>query len=317
MGKRVVSVGDLVLDIILPVALPVQPDAHQTAESRHVEPGGAGNFMIAAQRMGVDVVAAGTVGGDAFGAQILNLLQREGVDMNCVVVIPGATSTLVIALADQQTGAHAFIGDFGRGPAVPYPNGLDKQIARADAMFLQGYTLFEERMIPMTQRALDTARRSHIPVYFDVGPFIAQVSPDDLLRAVGVASVILMTEAEVSLISGGRTGDAAYGRLLAQGPRALIIKQGAEGCLLVTASGAEHVPGFAVDVVDTIGAGDCFNAAFVAGQLRGLTLRESARLANAMGAAAVQRVGAGTNAPTCDEVMAILSAAGEDIRFKC
>ena len=59
---NVVSVGDLVLDIILPVKLPVT--AHQDVPNRRVEPGGAGNFMIAARHMGLDVTAVGAVGAD-------------------------------------------------------------------------------------------------------------------------------------------------------------------------------------------------------------------------------------------------------------
>jgi sugar/nucleoside kinase (ribokinase family) len=317
MGRHIVSVGDLVLDVILPVRLPVQPAAHQETPLRRVEPGGAGNFMIAARRMGLTVSAAGAVGADTFGTLILDALTAEGVDVSCVVREPGSTSTLVIVLTDQQSGEHTFIGNYGQGPDVAYPPALDGIIARADALFVQGYTLSERRVVSMSRRAIERARQVGVPVLLDAGPFMAYVAPDLRDWAVAQAAAILATEDEIPLVVGGQSGPEAWRAVLAAGPQLLVIKRGAAGCTLVTAEGAEDVPGFPAPVTDTVGAGDCFDAAFAAGLLHGLPRRQCARLANAMGAAVVQRVGAGRNAPTCAEVLALLEQAGERIDYPC
>ncbi|GIV82407.1 MAG: sugar kinase [Anaerolineae bacterium] len=317
MSRHIVSVGDLVLDVILPVRLPVQPAAHQEAPLRRVEPGGAGNFMIAARRMGLIVSAAGAVGADTFGTLILDALTAEGIDVSCVVREPGSTSTLVIVLTDQQSGEHTFIGNYGQGPDVAYPPALDEIIARADALFVQGYTLSEHRVVSMSRRAIERARQVGVPVLLDAGPFMAYVAPDLRDWAVAQAAVILATEEEIPLVAGGQNGPEAWQAVLAAGPQLLVIKRGAAGCTLVTAEGAEDVPGFPAPVTDTVGAGDCFDAAFVAGLLHGLSRRQCARLANAMGAAVVQRVGAGRNAPPCAEVLALLEQAGERIDYPC
>jgi sugar/nucleoside kinase (ribokinase family) len=126
-----------------------------------------------------------------------------------------------------------------------------------------------------------------------------------------------MTEDEVPLVSEGVTGEAAYEQLLAAGPQLVVVKRGASGCLLATPDMRDDVPGFTAKVVDTVGAGDCFDAAFIAGRLHGLSLHDSALLANATGAASVQKMGAGRNAPTCAEVKAILSSAGVGLEFPC
>jgi ribokinase len=317
MSKHIVSMGDLVLDVILPVRLPVLPGQHQDPGSRRVEPGGAGNVMIAARHMGLNVSAAGTVGTDAFGRAILDALQAERIDTTYVASVPGSTSTLVIVLADQETGEHTFIGDYGKGPEVPYPLGLDATIASTDALFVQGYTLAEQRVVPMARSAIGRAITSNIPIVLDVGPFMAHVSPADQAWVIEHTTLVLMTADEMPLISLGRSGDDAYDFLLARGPRILVVKQGPAGCTVVTRDRLERVPGFQVPVVDTVGAGDCFNAAFMAGYLNGLSLWECGRLANAMGAAAVGKVGAGRNAPTCDEVLALLRQAGDRIDFQC
>jgi ribokinase len=312
---NVVSVGDLVLDIILPATLPIA--THQDVSTRRVEPGGAGNFMIAAQHMGLRVFAVGAVGADLFGAQVMGILRQEGVDTRGVVAVPGSTTTMVIVLTDQQSGDHVFIGHYGEGPEVPYPDLVDGLIASADALFVQGYTLAEKRVVPMAVRAIERAVSAQRPIYLDAGPFMAQVSPERVPWIVQRAQCILMTEDEVPLVSAGVAGDAAYEYLLAQGVETIMVKRGAAGCLVVTAEGREVVTGFSACVVDTVGAGDCFDAAFLAARLNGLNLRDSALLANAMGAASVQKMGAGRNAPTCDEVNAVLSLAGVHLNFPC
>ncbi|MBZ0278988.1 MAG: carbohydrate kinase family protein, partial [Anaerolineae bacterium] len=64
--------------------------------------------------------------------------------------------------------------------------------------------------------------------------------------------------------------------------------------------------GFPVVVADTVGAGDCFNAGLIYGRLMGWDWQQAAQLANACGAAAVQKVGGGRNAPTRAEVETVL-----------
>lgn len=317
MAGHVVSVGDLVLDVVLPVTLPVIGGRHQEPAFRRVEPGGAANFLFAARHMGLRVTAAGTVGADVFGQLILDALAAGEIDIAQIVVPPGSTTTLVIALADLASGEHTFIGHYGSGPAVPYPAGLDAALAEAGALFLVGYTFAEKRVVPMALRALDRARAAGVPVNLDVGPFMAMVPPDLVEHITARADVLLLTEDEIGLVCAGCTAEEAATRLLARGPSTLVIKQGASGCAVVTRDGWTPVAGYPAEVVDTIGAGDCFAAAFLAGRLNGLNLLDAARLANAMGAATVQKAGAGRNAPTCAEVLAVLERAGEQIEFGC
>jgi ribokinase len=317
MGKRIISVGDLVLDLIMGVSLPVLPAQHQEPAFRRMEPGGAANFMIAAQHMGLEVSAAGAVGTDIFGTQILDFLKMDGIDTTHVTTPPGSTSTLVLVLTDQTSGEHVFLGHYGDGPEVPYPPRLDQAVAAADLVFVLGYTLTEARVLPLAQRAIERSAAVGVPVYMDVGPFMRMVAPEIIRQVIGPMSLLLMTEEEVPSVSEGRSGFEAYRYLLDSGPSALIVKQGASGCLVITREGQEQIPGYPVKVVDTVGAGDCFAGAFVAGRLNGLSLSDAARLANAMGAATVQKIGAGRNAPTCEEVLAVLEQAGERLNFPC
>lgn len=317
MSHHIVSVGDLVLDITMTATLPVEPDKPQDVPTRRIDPGGAGNFMIAARRMALDVSAAGVTGADLFGEHLTAMLREEGIDVEHIIAVPGSTSTLVIVLTAPESGQHTFLGNYGTGPAAPYPDGLDDRIAGADALFMQGYTLAEARVVPVATRAVEHAAAAGVPIYLDVGPFMAHVTPDRIAWAIKHAAVILTTEDEIPLICAGSSGNAAYKCLLDQGIEMLVIKQGPAGCTVITAEEQVHVPGFPVQVVDTVGAGDCFNAAFIAGRLNGLSSRQCGRLANAMGALVAGRMGAGRSAPTCAEVLALLEQNGERIELPC
>ncbi|NLX08835.1 MAG: carbohydrate kinase family protein [Chloroflexi bacterium] len=317
MGQQVICIGDLVLDMIVPVGLPVLPAQHQITGRVRLEPGGAGNFMVAARRMGLDVAAVAAVGDDFFGGQIVEMLRQEGIDTRDVSAVPGSTSTVVLALTDLDSGQHVFLGQYGEGPDAPYPDHLDARIGAADAVFVPGYSLTEARIVPLALRALERAVAAGVPIYFDVGPFMVHSPAERTAWVVQHSRVLLLTEDEIPLVSAGRQGDAALDHLLALGPETLVIKQGPAGCTVVTREARVPVPGYPAQVVDTVGAGDCFDGAFIAGRLRGLSLIDAARLANAMGAAAVMKTGAGRNAPTCREVLAVLEQNGEKLDFAC
>ncbi|HML23938.1 MAG TPA: carbohydrate kinase family protein [Aggregatilinea sp.] len=313
MSKRVISLGDLVLDVVMPARLPVQSGQHQIAAWQQIEPGGAGNFLFAAQHVGLDVLPVGAIGTDGFGTMILDLLRAEGIDTRYAIALPSSSSSVVLVLTDPHTTDHVFIGRFGQGPDLPYPNGLDGEIARAEALYMAGYTLAERRIVSLVVRAAEHARTKRIPVFLNVGPMMDTVLPDMIWWSLCHTDVVLAADEEIPLISEGRTGEMAYQYVLAQGPRVLVVRHGTRDCTVITRQEQIHVPGFDAPVTDTVGVGDCFAGAFVAGWLGGLSLYETGRLANAMSAAAVRKTGAGRNAPHASDVRSVLKVQGEDL----
>ncbi len=318
MSKTLVTLGDLVLDILLPVALPALPGRHQQTTERRIEPGGAANTIITALNLGLDVVVAGSVGSDVYGEQILRPLRERGARLDGVRIMPESESTLVVTLTDRDSGEHVFLGHYGGGPEVTYPPALDAAITGAGALFMSGYTLVERRIVALALRALEQAVRVGTPIYMDVGPLLEMADEDTIRWVLEHTHTLFLTEDEAALVTGGRTGPDAYADLLALGPRCVVVKRGAQGCAVLTADWWEEVPAFPVErIVDTVGSGDAFDAAFIAGALGGLVLRACALLANATGAVSVQKAGSGTNAPTCREIMDVLEQAGVDITFSC
>lgn len=306
--RRVVSLGDLVMDIITPVKLPILPFQHQEASEFRPEPGGGCNFIIAALRLGLRVTALGAVGDDAYGAELIAILRAEGADMSAVWVAPGSNTATVLDLIDLDTHQHVFIGHKANGAPTPYSVGADQAIRAADALFFQGYTLLETQLVEFVDEVLQRARDYGKLIFFDSGPTVAYTTRERLAFALAHSDIVLMTEDEISVTAPGLSGEAAFEALFAQGVKVLVIKQGAAGCTVITPDERISVPGFPVRVVDTVGAGDCFDAAFIYGMVHRLGLRDCALLANAAGAAMVQKLGGGRSAPTRTEVEALLRA---------
>jgi sugar/nucleoside kinase (ribokinase family) len=236
---------------------------------------------------------------------MLTALGRENITTEFVVQQPGTTTTTVVVLTDGQ-GNHVFLGSFGEGPGVIMPPTWMQAIDGSQAVFSYGYTLQDKRMADACQQALAHAAERGIPIFFDPGPQMARTSQAQRQFVLKHSQALLMTEDEIPILAGGRTGlDTARG-LLAQGPQAICIKRGSQGCVLFTRDGVYEHPGFPVTVRDTNAAGDAFAAAFIDAWLSHWEPDRLLAVANAVGAAKVRKIGSGTQVPTLAEVQAVL-----------
>src|SRR5947199_3419200 len=140
MPFTIVTLGDLVADIAVALpALPLEPGHYQEAHSVRLEPGGAGNFLIAGSRLGLHMASAGALGDDAFGRDVAATLAAEGVDMTLVDHPAGTTTTAVLVLNDDA-GCTVMTGAYGAGPPLAFQPSWAAAIAAADAVFAFGYS---------------------------------------------------------------------------------------------------------------------------------------------------------------------------------
>jgi len=305
-NPRIATIGDFVADLVCTIpALPVEAGVHQIASSIVVEPGGAGNFVLAAHRLGLDVTLLGAMGADAFGALAAQALEREGVDISGLVSQPLGSTTTVVVLVDDAS-RHVFLGCYGSGPEVDVQPGWYERLQSVSALFVSGYSLHEERLSRAALGCIEFAVARQIPVFFDPGPQVSGLPGELIRKMLGYSRVLLLTDEEIPLVANGETGLDACRRLLDAGLEMICIKLGARGCVVMTRDEEISHPGFQVDVRDTSAAGDSFAAAFIYGYLCAWQLPAIATFANAMGAAKVQKLGSGTRVPTLEEVQAIL-----------
>ncbi len=307
MECDLIVLGDLVADLIVPIErLPLFPLQHGWAEGIFVEPGGAGNVLVAARRMNLKTLTLGAIGPDRYGSEMLTMLADEGVIVEHVAICNERATVVCIVLADQQ-GQHVYLGMKDKLGRWPFLDTWHAIIRQTRALFTDGYTVRDVLHPEDLLAAFDTARSAGIPIFYDPGPSIAFIPADLCARVLAATDVLLLTDEEAAILCGDLDGQLMAQALLARGPTTVVLKHGAAGCSVATARGTITHPGVAVPMVDTVGAGDSFAAAFIAGWLRGGTLDDCAMLANAMGALTVTQRGAGTRIPARERLLALLA----------
>jgi sugar/nucleoside kinase (ribokinase family) len=311
---RLVALGDLVADLVLPVRFPVDGGSYQQLPGHRIEPGGSFNVLFTAQRLGVEAIPVGLIGADVFGNATREILDAEGMITDGMMSPPGSTTTVVTVLYEPFARKHAYLWWAGKladgsadgsgtdNPQMAITPRMQEIVRGADALFIQGYTLCE----PYLRDLMQFGYTSGVPMWFDVGPATKDADPQDIIVARQNSYAIMTTEDELPTIADGESGEAAYTHILELGPRVLVIKRGSEGCRVITPTERFDVPAFPVTARDQVGAGDAFNAAFMVGVLRGFSLRDAAVYATATGAAKIRKEGTGRSMPTRAEVDAVL-----------
>jgi ribokinase len=305
----IVVLGDLIADLSLRIPrFPVKAGDIERAEYMELGPGGATNVAIAAARLGLEVRCLGEVGHDRFGRVVLEGLEREGVDVTGVLITPQAETPVAGVVVDAQ-GEPAYLGYAGSLRMRRFPGRWQEIIQSAEALFADGWA--ENEAVPgIILEGMQVARASRVPTFFDPGPGNPEIDRAWMAEAASKATVLLATEDEArSLTEIDDPLDSAH-KLLQGETELVVIKRGAAGCLLLTRDDEQIAPGFPVNPKDATGAGDSLDAAIIYGYLKGLSLGEMGTLANAIGAAKVQKLGTGHNMPTKAEIQSVLERFG-------
>ncbi|MCP8309844.1 MAG: carbohydrate kinase family protein [archaeon] len=299
----VLAFGDIVLDLIVPVEhFPIKEEDVQIAQYIKREAGGVCNFLIAASKLGLKAGIVGCIGDDENGRFIRDLLDKEGIDVTGINLMKGEKTAIVLVLVDKD-GKHAFIGVHGVG--IELCQSIDK-IKSSKAIYTSGHTLIRSPSLDLTLEAMKKASNLRIPVFFDPGPLVDKIQPNILNDALANTDTLLLNSIEAEALTKTHRLKEASKILLKKGVKTAVIKLGANGCFIAQEDFSIHLPSFKVPVIDTTGAGDSFNAAYVYGYLKQLPINHIGIVANAFGALKVTKLGGGTQVPSKRELVNFL-----------
>ncbi len=303
----IIVLGSLNMDIAAQAPRLPQPGETLMGCHFHTAPGGKGaNQAYVCARLGGagSTAMLGRVGDDELGRQLIANLASVGCAVEGVRRIPGASGVALILIAES-----------GQNSIVVVPGANERFSAEdieADAPLLRGarYALLQlEVPVSTVIAGARAARAAGLEVILDPAPAPKHL-PAELLRFV---DVITPNEMEASLLVGRKPGEvnvdearAIAGELQSRGVRHVIIKLGANGCLLLEGGTATHVPAPPVKAVDTMGAGDSFNAAFAVACSEGATRLDACQFAVRAAAISVTRMGFQAGIPTRAELEAYL-----------
>jgi ribokinase len=300
--------GDINIDVIAHIPGYPQKGGEGLAEQGHIYCGGsAANTAIVLGRFGVDVGIIGRVGEDVLAPLALAALAKAGVDGRSIQRDP-QIMTGIMLVAVTPDGERTMFGCRGANVRTD-PALLDASyITRARIFHLSGYSLLALPQREAALRALEVAHEAGLMVTADMGLEAVMRVTDRVKAILPEVDILFPNQAEAEYLTGCREIEGAIESLLDYGVGVVALKLGKRGCAIGTGEGIFIVPGFTVPTVDTTGAGDSFDAGLILGRLEGWGWRESALLADALGALTATVEGAGTSLAEREKVRAFLEA---------
>jgi len=256
-------------------------------------------------RLGNAVTFAAILGYDFWGDFCADTLRRARVDIS-----------RVLRRADIKTGLTVSITSGGDRSLITYPGAIAalKGVDLPDEVF-DGHSHFhvsawflQDGLRPGLKERFGVARRLGLTTSLDCGYDPSEMWSEDLIDVLAEVDVFLPNESELLAVTGCRTVREAV-RKLDNGRLLVVVKMGSNGCLAMYRGESMHVAAFPVDVADTTGAGDSFNAGFLHAWMRREPLYDCLRFAVACGGLSTRGLGGTATQPTEDEVLQFLVAS--------
>lgn len=293
------------------------------------------NIAVGCNRLGLKASLLSAVGKDKVGDFLLNFLEKEGVITKNIPVIDGARSSAVIlGIEPPDRFPLVYYRDNCADSQISIDHVLRAGIKKSRLLEVSGTALNIEPTRSAAFLAAEIAVKNEVPVILDLD-FRADQWHD--IRAFGITAraymrnvnIVLGTEEEIlaayltdesqlnishQQISApeikGDLNEAIKG-ILQLGVEALIIKTGSRGAIVYLPDGtSQQVPGFPVEVLNILGAGDAFAAGFIYGYLKGWDMYKCCRMGNACGAHVVTQLGCANFTPYEEDILKFIESKG-------
>jgi len=301
MVAKIVVVGSFNADLVTDLARIPRPGETVFGERFVTVAGGKGsNQAVACARLGAQVTFVGCVGQDNLAELGLALWQREGIQTH--LVERSSTQATGVAVIFVETGGQNVIVVTPGANNEVTPQHVEQArqaIAEADFVLAPLETPLEGVL-----HAFAIAQAHQVRTILNPAP--ARPLPTELLA---LCDFLTPNEHELALLAPGHSPQQAAQHLLNRPQQALVVTLGAAGAQAYsTDAPAQAASAFAVDVLDTVGAGDAFNGGLAVALAENQPLPQALRFANAVAALSVTRRGAADSMPTRSEVEAFLAA---------
>lgn len=293
------------------------------------------NIAVGTTRLGLKTALLTAVGNDMVGKFLLNFLKKEGVETSFIPVKDGArTSAVILGIEPPDNFPLVYYRDNCADSKLNIDDVIKADIANARLIEFSATALNVEPTRSAAFFAAERAIENNVPILVDLDfradqwhdPRSYGVTTRAFLNyckmAIGTEEEILATmlkdPSQIKIKNqqisapeiSGNVEDAIQG-ILKLGVEVLVVKRGVKGSSVYLKDGTvKDVPGFPVDVVNILGAGDAFAAGFIFGFLNGWDWYKSCRLANASGAILVTKHGCANFNPTYEEAMNFIESKG-------
>ena len=304
----IICVGNVVVDAV-GVYVDTIPEEGSLALFDRVEMhlgGCANNTALALAKLGLKVGLIAKVGADGLGEFCASELMRRGVDVRGLKRSKTDSTSFSFIMVPKNGNRRilhtlAANGTFG-------PKDIDTSLFRgAKWVCIGGAAILPSLEGSNLAQVLKAARKAGARTAADTAinnRFTARHWSRMLAPCYEFLDVLFPSEDEARSITGESDPEKICTRLRHRGVKIAGVKLGSKGSAILSDEGFFTIPAYKVRCIDTLGAGDCFMAGFLAGMLQGRTPADAARLGNAVSAHCVQAVGATTGIKLLKHVLA-------------
>lgn len=281
-----VTIGDINSDFTVNVPrFPKEDDEVQIEDMQQILGGDATNIAVAASKLGLKTALIACLGSDAENLELFNKLREHHVILDGVRISKTNKTGLVISIVrkDGERNLLSYRGansELSIGPEQAY-------------IIYQSKALHVSDPIPEVENwFIEQKPTGNQVLSFDPGSITAARGIKSLQNILAKVNLLFVNEVELEMLTGIHDLKESARRMLAQGPQLVTVKMGKRGCYIATPEITYQLPGYKINAVDSTGAGDAFDAAFLTMFLKGSSLPEAAQFANAVGAITATRFGA-------------------------
>jgi len=275
--------------------------------------GDTSNVAIGVARLGHSSRYLTRVGEDPFGRGFLELWAKNGVDTSAVIVDSHRHTGLYFVSFEGRRHVLSYYRSDSAASAVSELDISEDMVLDAKIVHLSGISVgMSKSALAAGMRLVSIARSAQRMVSFDINYRPAQwTSPQHASTAISSVigqgvDILEITDDEMAALGWGSDPSSLWNRFPKSGT--IIVKQGPKGALVMTGREWISVPAFSVEVKDTVGAGDSFDAGFLVSLLEGKTVFEAARFASATAALTCTGTGPLEKMPTRPEADSFLSS---------
>jgi len=264
--SNILVAGVAVLDFVFSVDnLPTRFEKYRASDAAIVGGGCAANAAVAIARLGGDALLAARLGDDHLAEIILSELRSENVNTDFVYQKPNGRSSFSSVYVDPE-GERQIMNFRG--------SGLESEARWLNTVPNIDAVLTDNRWSPITAKAIEISRKRDVPGIVD------GEDPVDLDAVINASHIAFSRQGLVAL-TGESDLVASLNLLAAKLSSWLCVTDGPKGVYFVHNGRVEHIPGFTVDVKDTLAAGDIWHGAFALRLAEGAPESDAIQFANA------------------------------------
>lgn len=293
------------------------------------------NIAVGTSRLGATVSLLTGVGNDKVGDFIIHFLEKEKVHTSSIARIEGArSSAVVLGIEPPDRFPLVYYRDNAADSQVTIDHVIASDISKCRILQISATALNIEPSRSAVFFAVEQAVANDVEVIVDLdfradqwkdvrsfGLMVRAILPkvkiaigteEEIMAAtLQNADQVKIKHQQISAPEIVGDIDKSIQKIIQSGPEILIVKRGSKGASIFYKDGRKQdVPGFPVEILNVLGAGDAFASGFIYGYLKGWDMYKACRLGNASGAWVVQKPGCANDMPYHDEIMKFVESRG-------